>query len=120
MFIFSFRGAGQYWGKSVSHFFSIASSFHAFRSNETSLQEERKSISFHDKAFSKADLKFPYQDLKTNALTESVSQWKYQLIDIVIQVNQQLLKFFQNQTKLQQYFHHSWMSYGQQIHLVIN
>ena len=107
MFIFSFRGAGQYWGKSVSHFFSIASSFHAFKSNETSLQVERKSISFHDKAFSKVDLKFPYHGLKTNAITKSVSQWKYQLIDIVIQVNQQLLRYFHNQTKLQQSLHHS-------------
>ena len=100
MFIFSFMGAGQYWGKSISHFFSIASSFHDFKSNEASLQVEWKSISFHDKAFSKADLKFPYHGLKTNAICESVNQWKYQLIDIVIQVNQQLLRYFQNQTKL--------------------
>lgn len=96
----------------MSHLFSIASSFHAFKSNETSLQVERKSISFHGKAFSKADLKFPYQGLKTNALNEIVSQWKCHLIGIVFQVNQQLLRYFQYQTKLQQYFHHSWMSYG--------
>ena len=58
--------------------------------------------------------------MKTNALTESVSQWKYQLIDIVIQVNQQLLRYFQNQTKLQQSLHHSWMSSMQQVYLVIS
>ena len=64
---------------------------------------ERKSIIFHDKEFSKADIKFSYHDLKTNTLSESVSQWRYQLIDeeIVIQVNQQLLRYFQSQTKLQ-------------------
>lgn len=73
MFIFSFRGASQYWGKSVLHFFGIASSFHALKSNEASFQVERKSISFHDKAFSIADLKFPYHDLETNAFNESVS-----------------------------------------------
>jgi len=122
MFIFSFKGAGQYWGKSVLHFFGIASSFHALKSNEASFQVERKSISFHDKAFWKVDLKFPYHDLKTNALSESVSQWRYQLIDeeIVIQVNQQLLRYFQSQTKLQQSLHHSWMSSVQQVDLVIS
>jgi len=90
MFIFSFSGVDQYWGKSVLFFFRIASSFHDLKSNEASFQVERKSISFHDKEFSKADLKFPYHDLKTNALSESVSQWKYQLVDeeIVTQVNQ--------------------------------
>lgn len=77
MFILSFRGAGQYWGKSMLHFFGIASSFHALKSNEAYFQVERKFISFHDKAFSKANLKFPYHDLKTNAISESVSQWKY-------------------------------------------
>ena len=62
---------------------------------------------------------YPYNDLKTNA---SVSQWRYQLIyeEIVIRVSQQLLRYFQYQTKLQQYFHHSWMSYGQHFHLVIS
>lgn len=81
---------------------------------------ERKSISFHDKAFSKENLKFPYHGFKTNALSESGSQRKCQLIDIVIQVNQQLLRYFQNQTKLQQSLHYRWMSYGQQVHLLIS
>jgi len=72
--------------------------------------------------FSKADLKFPYHDLKTNALSESVSQWRYQLINekIVIQVNQQLRRYFQSQTKLQQSLHHSWMSSVKQFDLVIS
>lgn len=122
MFIFSFRGARQHWGKSVLHLFGNASSIHTLKINEAYLQVERKSISFHHKEFSKADLKFPYHDLKTNALSESVSQWKNQLIDeeVVIQVNQQLLRYFQNQTKLQHSFHHNSMSYVQQIYLVIS
>ena len=54
------------------YLFGIGSSFHALKSNEASFQVEIKSINFHDKAFSKADLKFPYHDLKTNALSECV------------------------------------------------
>lgn len=77
MFIFSFRGAGQYWGKLVLHLFGIASSFHALKSNEASFQVDRKSINFHEKKFSKVDLKFPFHDLKNNALSESVNQWRY-------------------------------------------
>ena len=49
MFIFSFKGASQYWGNTTLHFFGIASSFHALKTNGASFQVERKSISFHDK-----------------------------------------------------------------------
>ena len=38
----------------------------------------------------------------------------------MIQVNQQLLRYFQSQTKLQQSLHHSWVSSVQQVHLVIS
>lgn len=77
MSIFSFKGASQYWGRSVLHFFCIPSSFHALKINEASFWVEREFISFHDNEFSKEDLKFPYHDLKTNALIESVSQCRY-------------------------------------------
>ena len=90
LFIFSFRAVSQYWGESALFFFHITSSFHDLKSNEASFQAKRKSISFHDKAFSKADLKFPYHDLKSNALSESVSQWKYQLGDEEIMTQENL------------------------------
>lgn len=75
--LFSVSGVQVSIGKNQCYIFGIASYFHAFKINEASLQVERKYISFHDKSFSKIDLKFPYQGLKTNALTESVIQWKY-------------------------------------------
>ena len=51
----------------------------------------------------------------------SVNQWKHHLINEgkVIQTNQQLIQYFQRQTKLQKFSPYSLMSLWQQVHLVI-
>ena len=58
---------------------------------------------------------------ETYASGESANQWKHHLIneETVIQTNQQLVQYFQNQTKLQQFSPYIFMGYLQQVHLVI-
>ena len=100
--ISSYRDSGQYWGNSLLHFSCIVSPFHFLNSLEASFQVERKPICFHIKVFSKAVSNCLRE---TYASGESANQWKHHLMnkEIVIQTNQQPFKYFQNQTKLQQF-----------------
>ena len=95
-----YKDTGQYWGNLVLNFSYIVSPFHVSNSLETSFQVERKPICFHIKAFSKAVSKCLRE---TYASGESANQWKHHLMnkEKVIQTNQQLNQYFQNQTKLQ-------------------
>ena len=114
----SCRETGQYWGKSIFNFSCIVLLFHVSNSLETSFQVERKPICFHIQAFSKAVAKCL---MVTYALEESANQWKHHLINEgkVIQTNQQLIQYFQNETKLKRISPYSWISSLQQVHVVI-
>jgi len=56
----------------------------------------------------------------TYALEEITNKWKHHLNEgKVIQTNQQLNQYFENQTKLQKNSHYNWIGSLQQVHLVI-
>jgi len=93
------------------------SPIHASNNLETSFQVDRKPLCFHLKAFSNALSKYIRE---TYASGESDNQWKHHLMnkEKVIQINQ-LIQYFQRQTKLQQLSPYSLMGLLQQVHLVI-
>ena len=95
----SYRDTDQYWGKSVFNFSCIVSPVHVSNSLEASFQVERKPIYFHLKSFSKVVSKYLGENY---ASRESDRQWKHHLMNKgkVIQTNQQLIQYFQNQTNL--------------------
>ena len=100
--VISYKEEGQYWGKSVLNFSCIVSPIHVSNRLEPYFQVERKSIGFHIKSFSKAVSKYSKPLRETYASRESANQWKHHLIneETLIQTNQQLIQYFQNQTKL--------------------
>lgn len=100
----SYNDASQFWGKSVLNFSCIVSPFHVSNILEASFQVERKPSCFHIKAFSKALSKYPIHLRETYALGESANQWKHHLMnkETMIQTNQQLIQYFEKQSKLQQ------------------
>jgi len=117
MFIFSFRGASQYWGNSMFNFSCIVLPCHVLNNFETYFQVERKPLCFHIQAFVKAMSKCL---MVTYASEESANQWKHHLTNEgkVIQTNQQLIQYFHNETKLQKISPYSWVGSVQQVHLV--
>ena len=106
--VITYKDVGEYWGKSVLNFSCIVSPFHVSNNLETSFKVERKPICFHIKAFSKAVSKCLRE---TYASEESANQWKHHLMnkEKLIQTNQQLIQYFQRQTKLQQFSPYSLM-----------
>jgi hypothetical protein len=80
-----------------------------------------KPICFCSETFNGAVINYPTYDKELYALVQSVKKWKHYLLgkETIIHTDHQPLQYLQSQTKLQQARHFIWMSFLQQLHLVI-